>query len=380
MKVKRSTFVNNYKNKEISLEQIQQDRHITSDVKRSFQRADLNRDGAIKGTSEADRLFTELDSHDRNGDRNSVRLTDRRGRKLKVAKAIEAADRALTTPGNTSTQPSNQPRRVTREAFKAKHSDQPISVPKTQRDPQLSSSVKRDFRRADLNRDNQIKGNRELDRLFTNLDRHDRNGDRNSINVTDSRGRDMRIAKAFDAAERATVETGSVNNGNATNPAGMGRVRGMENTSQAFRDKAAGIAQRLGMDPTHLMAVMSFESSETFSPSIRNAAGSGATGLIQFMPRTARGLGTSTDELARMTPERQLDYVERYLSPYRGRLNSVEDAYMAVLYPAAIGKGSNHTLFRRGTTAYRQNRGLDSNGNGLITVHEAAAKVRAKIL
>ena len=38
------------------------------------------------------------------------------------------------------------------------------------------------------------------------------------------------------------------------------------------------------------MAVMSFETGGTFDPGIRNAAGSGATGLIQFMPSTAAGL------------------------------------------------------------------------------------------
>ena len=45
-----------------------------------------------------------------------------------------------------------------------------------------------------------------------------------------------------------------------------------------------------------------------------NAAGSGATGLIQFMPNTAEGLGTSTGELAGMSRARQMHYVEKYLS------------------------------------------------------------------
>ncbi|TNE48598.1 MAG: lytic transglycosylase domain-containing protein [Deltaproteobacteria bacterium] len=132
------------------------------------------------------------------------------------------------------------------------------------------------------------------------------------------------------------------------------------------------------MDPVHLMAVMSFETGETFSSSVRNRH-TGATGLIQFMPQTARGMGTSTSALSRLSPERQLDYVERYLEPYAGRMNTVEDAYMAVLWPAAVGRGPNHVLFRRGTRAYRQNSGLDINRNGYITSREAANKVRAKI-
>ncbi len=43
------------------------------------------------------------------------------------------------------------------------------------------------------------------------------------------------------------------------------------------------------------MAAMAFESARTFSADIVNKA-SGATGLIQFMPKTAEGLGTWTGE------------------------------------------------------------------------------------
>lgn len=146
--------------------------------------------------------------------------------------------------------------------------------------------------------------------------------------------------------------------------------------SPEFSARVQQMAQRLGMNPDHLMAVMGFETGGTYSPSVRNAAGSGATGLIQFMPSTAAGMGTSTSALAGMSAVEQLEYVERYLSPYSGQLNSLEDAYMSVLYPAAIGRGPNHGLFRRGTTAYRQNSGLDINRDGTVTVGEATNKVR----
>ena len=71
---------------------------------------------------------------------------------------------------------------------------------------------------------------------------------------------------------------------------------------QAFHDKVFAICDSFKWNrETHaswLMSCMAFESGETFSPSVRNAAGSGATGLIQFMPSTAKDLGTSTTELA----------------------------------------------------------------------------------
>jgi hypothetical protein len=124
---------------------------------------------------------------------------------------------------------------------------------------------------------------------------------------------------------------------------------------------------------------MAFESAETFSPKIKNAAGSGAVGLIQFMPRTARGLGTTADELAGMTAVDQLDYVEKYFQPYKGKLKMLSDVYMAILLPSAVGKPENHILFNKGK-AYRQNSGLDSNQDGEITKAEAASKVYDKYI
>ena len=94
------------------------------------------------------------------------------------------------------------------------------------------------------------------------------------------------------------------------------------------------------------MAAMAFESAETFSPSVRNRL-SGATGLIQFMPSTAQRLGTTTDALAAMTPEKQLDYVSRYFSPYSGRLGTIEDVYMVILWPKAVGASNDTALFAK---------------------------------
>lgn len=58
--------------------------------------------------------------------------------------------------------------------------------------------------------------------------------------------------------------------------------------SAPFRVRIVEIGHNLGVDPDFLMACMAFESGGTFSPSIKNAAGSGAIGLIQFMPSTAQ--------------------------------------------------------------------------------------------
>lgn len=151
-----------------------------------------------------------------------------------------------------------------------------------------------------------------------------------------------------------------------------------QKVSQEFRDRLYWIALELDINADYLMSLIAFESGETFSASVKNAAGSGATGLIQFMPSTARGLGTTTNKLAAMTPEDQLNYVYKYLKPYKGRIQTLSDLYMAVLWPAGVGKPANYVLFSGGV-AYRQNAGLDLNKDGKITKAEAAARVEEKL-
>ncbi|MDV6376366.1 hypothetical protein ORD21_17365 [Deinococcus sp. ZS9-10] len=115
---------------------------------------------------------------------------------------------------------------------------------------------------------------------------------------------------------------------------------------------------------------MNFESG--VDPSRRNAV-SGATGLIQFMPSTARELGTTTDALARMSRAEQLPYVERYLQMHGVKPGAnLEQLYMSVLSGSASNTGA---LWSRGSVQYTQNAGLDTDGNGVITSTEATAKV-----
>jgi RHS repeat-associated protein len=147
--------------------------------------------------------------------------------------------------------------------------------------------------------------------------------------------------------------------------------------SAEFRSKVVQIAKELGANPNHLMAIMAFESG--LSPSIQNIH-TNATGLIQFMPSTAKGLGTTVEDLKKMTGEQQLEYVKAYFKGSKGKLNSVSDFYMKVLWPAAVGKPEDYVLFEKGKgKAYDQNSGLDKNNDGKITKAEAAAKVIKKL-
>lgn len=104
----------------------------------------------------------------------------------------------------------------------------------------------------------------------------------------------------------------------------------------AFGAKVIQIASALGIpNPDYLMGAMNIESS--INPSAVNPT-TGATGLIQFMPGTARALGTTVEALKQMSNVQQLDYVYKYFFPYKGKLNTFADVYLTIFYPAAVGK------------------------------------------
>lgn len=165
------------------------------------------------------------------------------------------------------------------------------------------------------------------------------------------------------------------------NQAGVRQIAWGAKVSPVFKERVLWIADQLNTNPDYLMACMHWESGGTFSPSIKNAAGSGATGLIQFMPSTARGLGTTTAKLAAMTAEDQLRWVYEYFKPYVGRLNNLGDVYMAILWPKAVGKPDHFVLFdrKKTPTTFRQNSGLDVNKDGLVTRAECLVKVNERL-
>ena len=153
-------------------------------------------------------------------------------------------------------------------------------------------------------------------------------------------------------------------------------VRGNEHVTPEFLRGVEGVAQRVGAKPEHLLAAMSFETGGSFRPDIVNPR-SGATGLIQFMPDTAAGYGVSTQELAKMTPTEQLPYVEQYLERFRGRVGDVPSLYSSIL--GGHPMPSEQVMFEPGTAEYRQNRELDADGRGGITVREAADQIDRRL-
>jgi peptidoglycan hydrolase-like protein with peptidoglycan-binding domain len=160
----------------------------------------------------------------------------------------------------------------------------------------------------------------------------------------------------------------------STSGSGIIAVKGLETKSPQFLIKLVDVSNALGINPDWLATVESFESAGTFSPSVQNPT-SHATGLIQFMPSTARNLGTTIEELANMTDIGQLDYVYKYLSSWKGRMKSLDDTYLAIFMPSQMGKPSDSVVASEGSAVYNQNSGFDRDKKGYFTVGDITSAI-----
>jgi len=157
-------------------------------------------------------------------------------------------------------------------------------------------------------------------------------------------------------------------------------------------EKIVEVSNNLDMPPAALAGVIDLETGGSFDPAQLNLAGSGAVGLIQFMGSTARGLlhdageegfapskyqnttnyreVKAEDRFRAMGAVEQMGWVERYLKPYKGRLDTIEDVGMAVFYPKAIGNpdyniAADYDRIGPGTGARfrKQNPGIETAGD-----------------
>jgi hypothetical protein len=145
----------------------------------------------------------------------------------------------------------------------------------------------------------------------------------------------------------------------------------------AFTAKVQSVAKFLGVQPNWLMQVMKSESG--INPAIENKAypfsNGYATGLIQFTPDTAIGLGTTVAQLKQMNRVQQMDWVAKYFSPYRGKLKSYFDVYLTTFFPVAIShSGDDNWVFETSkisrSSVARSNPAIDINKDGKITMGE----------
>ena len=147
------------------------------------------------------------------------------------------------------------------------------------------------------------------------------------------------------------------------------------------------LSEKRGINQSELLGLIASESS--FDPKAVNKD-TGATGLIQFMPEVAESLGTTTDEIQKMSRAEQVKLIDKYFdmnklpdNPTAGQLKT------NVLMPAYTDKSDDFELmtknkkFTDGETGnpntYSQNKGLDYNKDGFVTVGEAGESVTKKM-
>ena len=123
------------------------------------------------------------------------------------------------------------------------------------------------------------------------------------------------------------------------------------------------VAKYPGLTRDELYEIMQGESG--FNTRAVNS-NTGASGLFQFMPTTARELGYTTAQIQNMTPAQQLEVYDQYLD----RWNYDGSNHLGIMQaaPAYAGRSGGSVIYARGTPAWHQNPGWRPAGGGDITV------------
>ena len=152
----------------------------------------------------------------------------------------------------------------------------------------------------------------------------------------------------------------------------------------SFAQKIVDVANNIGANPFDLANLINFETAGTFDASIRNRLG--YTGLIQFGKGAAEDLDTTREDLANMSEEEQMNYVQAYFElPHKRRgadYSRPEELYMAVFYPAAINKNSGRVdpNFRFPQNVITSNNGIATPGDYISRAQRNAKINRDQIL
>ena len=154
-----------------------------------------------------------------------------------------------------------------------------------------------------------------------------------------------------------------------------------------FLEKVKALSERLNCNYQDLIAVMISECS--LNPAASNDA-TNATGLIQFMPDTARNLGTTVEKIKKMSADEQLVLVEKYLKDQKETAGFSQDHKLSAgeLYALVFlpGRAKREVLCTKGErndkgkklNYYENNDGLDTNKDGKITKTELDNRIIAK--
>jgi len=121
-----------------------------------------------------------------------------------------------------------------------------------------------------------------------------------------------------------------------------------------------------GLDDNEFAKMIERESS--FDTRALNTS-SGASGLFQFIPKTARSLGTSTFKIRRMSADKQLALYSNYMEKWIGAGNTVKGKLALLQAAPAYANAANDTVvYKKNTKAWKNNKGWRPDNGGDITV------------
>ena len=129
---------------------------------------------------------------------------------------------------------------------------------------------------------------------------------------------------------------------------------------EGIKEKLKVVADKHGFTVEDLLNVIQKESN--FNTSAENKK-SKAIGLIQFMPKTAEGLGTSIEEISTMDALGQLDLVDKFFTQNHTK---GQHPYITIAYPKAGKMGMDDVIANKGDSISSQNP-VWQNDDGSIT-------------
>jgi len=112
-----------------------------------------------------------------------------------------------------------------------------------------------------------------------------------------------------------------------------------------------------------------------------------ATGISQFMPATAKNLGTSNQALFNLSRTKQLNYTYAYYKNWAKAgivPKNVYEFFLINFYPVAVGKPDNFILGSErslsvASSIAKSNPGLDYDGDGYISIKDYKKHVDKKL-
>ena len=203
--------------------------------------------------------------------------------------------------------------------------------------------------------------------------------DGNQSNMKDEKkgllGRLVDFLKGKDADDTSVASSSS--SGGAMGMTLSGSAADRVGNDHEFLAEVTRLSQKYQIKEGDLLALMASESG--LDPHSVNEK-TGATGLIQFIPSTARGLGTTTSALLGMTRAQQMKYVEKFFDQAKlPKGAGAGQLYATVIAPNYATKDPDTKLYTRADgNSYTHNKALDTNNDGAITVREMGGRLEQK--